>query len=189
LLKTDNLDGKVRKGLIMPFTETVNWINDSTSPDELWNCIRNMGQQCPYNSSEGTCKKWLLKVSKVYQAQPADEENLKKIQEFHKSLVVGHSGWAKYLWLAQPKLFLEWDEKGCRSIRAEVAYLPTKQWNSQKDPRIFTTVGDTGATMERSEHELHSCSTSERRVQCNMGSGQPPTKNATCGILYGQCGW
>jgi hypothetical protein len=55
VLKTENLDKEVRRGLIVAFAEAVNIDNGSITSEELWNLVKNVGQHCPHDSSEGLC--------------------------------------------------------------------------------------------------------------------------------------
>jgi hypothetical protein len=77
MLKTENLDKRVRKGLIVAFAETVNLDNDLVNSEELWNWIKHS-----------------LKMSET-QIIPTDEDKFKWIQECHNSPVVGHPGRVK----------------------------------------------------------------------------------------------
>src|ERR1700737_276995 len=54
VLKTENLDKEVQKGLVVAFAEVVNG-NEEISPTELWNWIQNVCKDCPVDSSEGLC--------------------------------------------------------------------------------------------------------------------------------------
>jgi hypothetical protein len=63
VLKTENLDQWVRKGLIVAFAETVNLDNDSVNSEKLWNWIKN-----------------LQEISET-QILPTDKDKLKWIQE------------------------------------------------------------------------------------------------------------
>jgi hypothetical protein len=76
--------GAIVKGLckswIVAFAETVNFDNDSVSPEELWNRVKN---------------KQTLEIFESQQAQLTDEEKIKRIQEYHDSPVAGHPGRAK----------------------------------------------------------------------------------------------
>jgi hypothetical protein len=96
VLKTENLDKKVSRGLIVAFAKTVNVDNGSITSEELQNWVKNVCQYCPYNSSEGWCthQECPLKVSKA-QVQPTDEEKLKWIRECHDSPIAGHPERAK----------------------------------------------------------------------------------------------
>jgi hypothetical protein len=93
VLKTENLEERVRKGLIVAFAEIDNGYNDSVSSEELWKWIKNVCQHCLHDSSEGLCthKDQLLEISET-QIQPTDEDKRKWIQECHDSLVAGHPG-------------------------------------------------------------------------------------------------
>jgi hypothetical protein len=96
VLKTENLDKKVRRGLIVTFAESVNVDNSSITPEELWNWVKYICQYCPHDSSEALCtrQEHPLEISNA-QVQPTDEAKLKWIQECHDSPVAGHQGRAK----------------------------------------------------------------------------------------------
>jgi hypothetical protein len=93
VLKTENLNKEVRRGLIVAFPKTVNVDNSSITSEELWNWVKNVGQYCPHDSSEGLCthQEHPLQISEA-QVQPTDEEKLKWILECHDSPVAGHPG-------------------------------------------------------------------------------------------------
>jgi hypothetical protein len=93
VLKTENLDKKVCKGLIVAFAESVNLDNNSVKPEELWNWVKKVCQHCPYDSSKGLCvhKEQSLEISET-QIQLTDQHKLKWIQECHDSPVAGHPG-------------------------------------------------------------------------------------------------
>jgi hypothetical protein len=55
VLKMENLDQKIRKELVMAFVETVNMNNDEVNPEEDWNWIQNVCEECLLDSSEGLC--------------------------------------------------------------------------------------------------------------------------------------
>jgi hypothetical protein len=55
MLKTENLDKKVQKQLIVAFGETVNLDNNFVSPKQLWDWVKQACQQQPYDSSQGLC--------------------------------------------------------------------------------------------------------------------------------------
>jgi hypothetical protein len=96
VLKMENLDKEVRRGLIVAFAETVNIYSGSITSEELWNWVKNVCQHCPYDSSKGVCthQERPLEVSEA-QVHPTDEKKLKWIQECHDSPVAGHPGRAK----------------------------------------------------------------------------------------------
>ena len=81
-------------GLVIAFAETLSFENDSVSPEELWNWVKNVCQQCPHDSSEGLCKHKPLEAYEV-QVQSTGEDKLKWIQEHHDSPAAGHPGRAK----------------------------------------------------------------------------------------------
>ena len=80
VLKMENPDKELCKSSIVVFAETVNIDNDSISPEELWNWVKN---------------KQSLEIFESQQAQPTDKEKLKQIQKCHDSPVAGHQGRAK----------------------------------------------------------------------------------------------
>jgi hypothetical protein len=96
VLKTDYLDKKVRRGLVVAFAETVKIDNGSITSEELWDWVSNVCQYCLYNSSEGLCthQEHTLEVSEG-QLQSTDEEKHKWIRECHDSPIAGHPGRAK----------------------------------------------------------------------------------------------
>ena len=55
VLKTENLDKRIQKGLVVVFVEVVNREEEEVGPEELWNWIQNVCKDCPVDSSEGLC--------------------------------------------------------------------------------------------------------------------------------------
>ena len=49
----------------MAFAETISFDHESVEPKELWNWVRNMCQQCPYDSSEGQCSQQAIEVAEI----------------------------------------------------------------------------------------------------------------------------
>jgi hypothetical protein len=67
VLKPENLDKEVRRGLIVAIAETVNLDNSSITSWELWNWVKNVCQYNLYDSSERlyTHNEHLLEVSEA----------------------------------------------------------------------------------------------------------------------------
>jgi hypothetical protein len=42
VLKTENLDKKIRQGLVVAFAEVVNLDKDNVDPNDLWGWIQNV---------------------------------------------------------------------------------------------------------------------------------------------------
>jgi hypothetical protein len=53
VLTRENLDKKVRRGVILAFADTVNVDNSSITSEELRNSVKIVCQNCPYDSSKG----------------------------------------------------------------------------------------------------------------------------------------
>jgi hypothetical protein len=78
LAKMENLNEKVRTGLIVAVAGAVDFDNNSISSDKLWNWMKYVCQQFLYDSSKGLCthKEQLLEISGT-QIQPTDADKLK----------------------------------------------------------------------------------------------------------------